>query len=390
MSRIAHVEAQSIRDSKGKETISVELTTDDGVTVTASVPQGESRGALEAVLLPTADAVRNVNEIIGPALQNVPVVDQAGIDQQLLDLDGTKQKEKLGGNALLAVSLATARAAAVTQQKPLWQWIQQLYGGTRVAQPKLFMNFIEGGVHAAAGSLAFQEYLIIPEAKTTAEALQIAEALRQALVGQLTVRFGAEQVRLGDEGGYVAPFQADGEPFAALTEAATSAGLTGKIRFGLDAAASNVERSVEDLMKAYKALRTEHGIWYLEDPFHEDDFANYARLHAEFGDDVLLCGDDLTVTNVRRMEEAAAAKSVNTIVIKPTQIGTLTETLAAVRRARQYQWHVVVSHRGRETMDDFISDLAYGVAADGIKIGAPIQAERVAKQQRLLAIEQGQ
>ncbi len=388
MAPIKSVTARPILDSRGGWTVEATICLVNNLRATASVPQGESTGSLEAVSLPAAEAVRNVNEIIGPALQRMAVGEQTAIDQRLLELDGTALKSKFGGNALLAVSLVAARAAALADQLPLWQYLRELSDFSVPAglAPRLVALMMEGGLHAP-GASPFQEYLILLRSRVISESVSLVERLYCELRERLKHQFGPTVSRVGDEGAFAPAVTDPAEPFALLGQVVKDLSLEDQLDFGLDAAANNVDWSIEELFKFYRQLRAHYPLRYLEDPFAETDFANFARLHTEFGDSTLVVGDDLTVTNVARLAEAKQAGSINAVIIKPNQIGTLTETLEAIRRAREYGWQIIVSHRGRETNDDFIADLAYGVGADGIKLGAPARGERVAKYNRLLAIE---
>ena len=386
MESVAAVSARTILDSHADWTIEVTVRTTTGVEGVAAVPTGESQGKHEAVAVPADEAVRHVTERISPALAGMPLGDQAALDSRLIELDGTKDKSALGANAILGTSLAYARTTAAAHHVPLWQYLRGESGlQPPFMMPRLFALFTEGGLHAG-GTLPFQEYLVIPRAGALRASVELVQRFYAAYRQYLIKQFGAAATRLGDEGAFSPGFTDSSAPFAALHEVATALGIRDQVDFGLDAAASNVQMSVADLTAFYRQLRQEHGLAYFEDVFDEEDFVSFASLYAEFGDSVMIVGDDLTVTNVGRMQEAHEQKSINAIIIKPNQIGTLTETLAAIKQARQYGWHVVVSHRGRETNDDFISDLAYGVGADGLKLGAPARGERVAKYNRLLAI----
>lgn len=388
MAAIKAVTARPILDSRGEWTVEATIFLANNVTGIAAAPHGESTGSLEAVSLSAAEAVRNINEVIGPALQGMAVDEQMAIDRRLLELDGTAQKSKLGGNALLAVSLAAARAAATANQKPLWRYLRELSSFSVPAglAPRLVALMIEGGLHAP-GASPFQEYLIIPRSRVINESVGLVERSYRELREELKQKFGPGASRVGDEGAFAPAITDPAEPFALLGQVVKNLGLEDQLDFGLDAAATNVNWPTDDLFKFYRQLRTQYPLRYLEDPFTETDFANFARFHAEWGEVTLIVGDDLTVTNVARLDEAKQAGSINAVIIKPNQIGTLTETLEASRRAREYGWQIIVSHRGRETNDDFVADLAYGLGADGLKLGAPARGERIAKYNRLLAIE---
>jgi enolase len=397
--KISSLSGRPILDSRGQWTVEVSLTLQNGVHATASVPQGKSTGATEARALPAAAAVRNINTTIATRIIHKDFFDQAAVDEFLVRLDGTPGKSRLGANAILAISIAFLRATARTKKIPLWKHIRDVYGiwvdpTATTLYPRLFMNVVNGGLHAG-NNLHFQEYLIIPRSRTFRESIDIGTAIYHALGMALVRAKGSGASNLGDEGGFAPNFKNDLEPFKMLRAVAKKLKLDKKIDFGIDAAATDIKGpSRQQLNNAYKKLIKEYAPLYIEDPFSENDFKNFATFmaaNAGTGANVKsklwIAGDDLTTTNTDRME--LAKKSVNAIIIKPNQIGTITETLNAVRLARQYRWAVIVSHRSGETNDDFIADLAYGVAADGFKLGAPARGERVAKYNRLLEIESG-
>ena len=392
---IENVIARPILNSRGEWTIEVILRSGE-LVATASVPQGESRGAHEAVSLSAELVVKNILEIIAPAMVGQKLGDQNSLDNQLRELDGTATKERLGGNAILGVSMAYARLSARATNLPLWQYLRQLTATPSVKDvqpsvlsivpPRLLSLMIEGGLHAP-GASPFQEYLVLPRVTTIIESVNVVTKLYRALREIVSDRFGPSATRLGDEGAFAPPTADPLIPFALIMEAARVADLENEFDLGLDVAADNVSLSPKELNIFYDQARANYPLRYLEDPFKENELDNFATLLAKFDKEVLITGDDLTVTNVGRMKLAQAKKSINAMIIKPNQIGTVTETLEAVKLAREYGWKVIVSHRGQETNDDFIADLAWGIGADGIKLGAPARGERVAKYNRLLEIE---
>ena len=385
MPAISSLNGKKIFDSRGSETIEATLTLDNGTASSVSLPQAVSRGKNEAVYLSTEEALKNLKEIITPALCGMDIFEQEKIDKKLIELDGTANKSKLGANAILGASLASARASAKSANKELWQRFSEIYGAKPPRRPRLFINVIEGGLHSL-GNLRFQEYLIIPQAESFAESMKVGQEMHVGLKEKLIELNGENGAILGDEGGYAADLEGDLKPFELIREVAKNLGLEDKIKFGLDAAASNIQDSPENLAASYQKMFSDFSLFYLEDPFGEEDFASFARLKKELPN-VFITGDDLTATNLKKMEEAKFRDSVNGVIIKPNQIGTVTETLEAIKKAREWNWLVVVSHRGGETEDDFIADLAYGVGADGLKLGSPSRPERLAKYHRLLAIE---
>jgi enolase len=391
--KIKSLHARQILDSRGLWTVEVCLETARGIRATASAPQGKSTGSSEARALPAAQAVRNVNERIAPWFKKKEFKDQAMLDTFLGKLDGTPLKEKLGANAILPVSVAFARATALEKKIPLWRLIRSNTGAGRSIKndrslhPRLFMNVVNGGLHAG-NNLNFQEYLIIPRAATYAESIDIGTKIYHALGDELVRRKGRGAANLGDEGGFAPNFSSNEEPFAIIRSVARKLHLDQKIDLGMDAAATDIKDVTDKKLEAiYLALMRKYHLIWIEDPFSEKDFLAFATLNLHFEGTTWIGGDDLTTTNVRNMEKAHAEESVNGMIVKPNQIGTVTEALDAVRLARKYGWAVVASHRSGETNDDFIADFAYGIRADGLKLGAPARGERVAKYNRLLEIE---
>ncbi len=390
--KIKSLIARPILDSRGTWTMEVSIELQNGVRATASVPQGKSTGSAEAHALPALQAVRSVNKIITPLLKRVDIRGQDALDTFLNKLDGTPLKKKLGANAILATSVVFLKAMAKAEEMPLWKHIRSIYGipvhaRRGVAYPRIFVNIVNGGLHSG-NNLDIQEYMIIPKCRTIAESVATAASVYHALGDALVRIKGKTATGLGDEGGYAPNFKDNIEPFRMFRSVVQKLHLSKSVDFGIDAAAANIKRlSVKELMAMYTQLVMRYGLIYLEDIFDEEDFGNFAAANARFGKKAWITGDDLTTTNVRRMERAHAEGSVNAVIIKPNQIGSVTETLDAVRAARRYGWGVIVSHRSGETNDDFIADLAYGVGADGLKSGAPARGERIAKYNRLLEIE---
>jgi len=319
--------------------------------------------------------------------------DQVALDAFLCELDGTPSKAKLGANATLPVSVAFARAMAFAKHIPLWRLIQLNMGDKKSAKdkrfvhPRLFINVVNGGLHAG-NNLDFQEYLIIPKCRTIAESVDVGVKLYHALGAALEKMKGKNAANLGDEGGFAPNFKNNAEPFRIIRSVAKKLHLESKIDLGMDAAATDIKKMGDKkLAQTYIKLVRDHKLAYIEDPFSEKDFLAFAALDLHFKGKVWIAGDDLTTTNVRNMKKAHAEESVNAVIIKPNQIGTITEALNAVHLARKYGWAVIASHRSGETDDDFIADFAYGIRADGLKLGAPARGERIAKYNRLLQIE---
>ncbi len=404
--KVSSISAYPILDSRGRWTVEVSLMLQNGIRASASAPQGKSTGAAEMRALPAVAAVKSVMNIVAPRIVHKEFRDQAELDEFLVRLDGTKNRARLGANAILAVSIAFLRAMAQTKKTPLWKHVREEYGlwvdpTAKELHPRLFMNVVNGGLHAA-NSLHFQEYIIIPKSRTFAESAEIGTKIYHALGGALAKAKGRGATNLGDEGGFAPAFRNDLEPLAMIRAVARRLKLDKKIDLGIDAAATDIKGMTRrQLQNSYKKLIKEFKPLYIEDPFGENDFKSFAAMRAEYTgkgkgtaagapgapSGLWIAGDDLTTTNTDRMAIAQAKGSVNSVIIKPNQIGTVTEALNAVRMARAYRWAVIVSHRSGETNDDFIADFAYGVAAAGFKLGAPARGERIAKYNRLLAIE---
>ncbi len=405
--KIRSIEARPILDSRGLWTIEVALTLANGVRAVASVPQGKSTGSSEAVALPADAAARAVNRIIAKSTSGKTFASQAAFDARLIALDGTPDKSKLGANAVLAASIAFLRASSVARHRQLWREIwSELSDSNSAVHPalqprrphlRLFMNMVNGGLHAG-NNLRFQEYLAIPKTDSIRNAIDIGTRLYRELGDELARRRGPGARNIGDEGGYAPDFADDLEPFRIMRAAVRRLKLGAAFDYGLDAAATDIRTPEQKIggrdviVRQYESLTRTSDFIYLEDPFDENafdrfaEFASRIRLRRPSGRPLWISGDDLTTTNVGRMERAYAAGSVNAVIIKPNQIGSVTEALDAVRAARRYGWGVIVSHRSGETNDDFIADFAWGVGADGLKLGAPARGERIAKYNRLLEI----
>ena len=401
--RIIKVHAREILDSRGNPTIEVDVTTESGFG-RAAAPSGASTGTHEALELRDGDArflgkgvqnaVENVIEKIEPALVGMHVDPLEDIDRQMIELDGTPDKSRLGGNAMVAVSMACARAAASVAGKPLYEY----FGGHTL--PKAMFNILNGGKHAG-GRLSIQEFMVIPEAETFSERLRIACETYHILGKQLALRYGPSAKNVGDEGGFAPQMGSAQEALGAIESAIEEAGYKGKISLGIDAAASSFydvgsgiymldgrpSKSC-DLFDFYVGLMKDFGLISIEDPFYEEDFDSFARLTKKIGKKAQIVGDDLLVTNVKRIETAIKAGSCNALLLKLNQIGTVTEAVAAANLCRHHHWNVVVSHRSGETEDSFIADFAVGMNAGQIKTGAPARGERTAKYNQLLRIEE--
>ena len=406
---ISAISAREILDSRGLPTVEVDVWTERGHGI-ASVPAGASTGIHEALELRDGDlaryqgkgvltAIRNINQSITPQLCGKPVADQRSIDDFLCQLDGTPNKNKLGANAILGVSLAVAKAAANTVNLPLYQYL----GGEHAhILPVPMMNVINGGLHAG-NQLNIQEFMILPILDITfSEALRVGVAVYHEIKTILHERYGPQAVNIGDEGGYAPPLTKTHEALDILLLAIDQAGYTPShdVFIGLDAAASSffnhetAEYSLDQqfytasaLLDYYIDLVKTYPIFSIEDPFQEEDYQSHAALTHRIGERVQLVGDDLFVTNIARLKTGISHQACNALLLKVNQIGSLTEALDAAHYAQQQNYNVIVSHRSGETVDDYIADIAVALNCGQIKTGAPARGERVAKYNRLLKIE---
>ncbi len=401
MAKIRALEAREILDSKDNPTIEVRCLLGDGTEATASVPSGTSTGSHEALELKNISKAREFVE--GEILTRLRgrEFDQDDLDRTLIQLDGTENKSRLGANAILGVSLAFARASALEKKIELYEYLGGLIGNKEWKLPVPSFNLIEGGRHAESG-LEIQEFHIVPDGIETFE--QKVEAAKKVTARLKDILEDKDhRMSLGQEGGF-APKLFSNEEAVDLIEKAIKAARYGfdEIKLGLDAAATNFYRGGfyeikiagekkklrrEELLQWYEELAKDHPVVSIEDGFAEDDWGGFSDMVFKMGEKVMIVGDDLLVTNVKRIEEAAARKAVNAALIKPNQIGTVTETLEAIKTAKKLGLKAFVSHRAGETPDTFIADLAVGAGCEYIKSGAPVQPERMCKYERLVAIE---
>ena len=409
--RIEKVIGREIIDSRGNPTVEVDVCVNDGSMGRASVPSGASTGRFEALELRDNDskrykrkgvlkAVRNINELISPAIKGFDCRHQKSIDLKMKKIDGTDNKEKLGANAILGVSLATAKCASQALHLPLYRYL----GGVKTSKiPIPMMNIINGGKHAG-NELALQEFLIMPVgAKNFKESLRYGTEIYQTLKSILKRRYGPSAINVGDEGGYAPPLKKTADALRVIIEAIESSSYKPDqdVWIGVDAASGsffderrriyNVDGTEYDrsgLTDYYKNLVKEFGIRSIEDPFFEEDFEGFSELTKSLGKTAQIVGDDLFVTNIKRLQKGIDNNSANALLLKVNQIGSLTEAIAAGELAFNNGWRVVVSHRSGETEDTFIADLAVGLGAVMIKTGAPSRSERTAKYNQLLRIEE--
>ena len=415
MATIKQIQAHEILDSRGNPTIETSIVLSDGTNCLASIPSGASIGKYEAVELRDEDpnrysgmgvlkAVANVNTVIAPRLRGLDVIKQGEIDALMLEIDGTKNKSRLGSNSILSVSLAVCRAAAIAVHLPLYTYINELINGKLPnnigAMPTPTFNIINGGKHGT-GNLDFQEFHVVPATiKPYHEALQIGEEVYQKLKTVLIGRNATHSV--GDEGGFVQNLYTNTDALEAIMEAirATRYKFGFDIFLGMDLAATNFRRedaylikdrptslSSEEFIDYLVELHKNYHLLLLEDPLSEDDWKSWQNLTQKMNREVIIVGDDLLVTNPDRLRKAIQDKACSAILVKPNQIGTLSETLNVIKIARSGDFKIIVSHRSGETNDAFIADLAVGTGADYVKFGAPARGERVAKYNRLLEIE---
>lgn len=407
--RISAITARQILDSRGNPTVEAEVSLESGVVGRASVPSGASTGEHEAVELRdggvawgglgVTKAVTSIGSEIAQLVVGRDALDQSGLDKSLIALDGTPNKARLGANAILAVSLAAAKAAAASKNLQLYEYVAAL-AGTKPSMPRPMMNVINGGRHAA-GSTDIQEFMIVPmRAASMEQTLQIGTEVFHALSKVLAKAGYATTV--GDEGGYAPAVRGgNAEALELLMEAITAAGYVPgtDVALALDVAASELlsgdkyELKTEgklldasELIAWYEELAAKYPIISIEDGLGENDWTGWQALTERLGGKLQLVGDDLLVTNVERLQRAIDERAGNAILIKPNQIGTLTETIAAVTLAQKHNWNTIVSHRSGETEDVTIAHLAVGLGAGQIKTGSLSRSERVAKYNELLRI----
>jgi enolase len=415
MAKITRIWAREILDSRGIPTVEAACQLDTGHVAVSSVPAGASTGTHEALELRDNDpsrflgkgvlkAVENVNKVLGPAVVGMDPTDQQAIDSKLISLDGTENKSKYGANAILAVSEVVTKVGAMAAGQPLYAWVniisQKLGLKSAMKVPTPLFNMINGGLHGA-GNLDFQEFHVIPAtSKSFSESLRAGAEIYKSL-GENLARRGAIH-SVGDEGGYAPNLftNADALEIVVETIRGTNYSLGRDVSLGLDVAASvfykDGEYTIRDktspmdeavILEYYKNLNNQYHLAILEDPLQEDAWESWKKLYAMLGHQLTLVGDDLLATNPKRVARAIKEKACNAILVKPNQIGTVTETINVVKMARDAKWKIVVSHRSGETNDWFIADFAVGLGSEYVKFGAPARGERVAKYNRLASIE---
>jgi len=413
---ITKIVGRQIFDSRGNPTVECDVYTHKGM-FRGMVPSGASTGHYEAVELRDGGkdymgkgvltAVRNVNEIIAPALLGMDPREQAKLDQIMRnDLDGTENKGKLGANAVLAVSMAIAKAGAAEKGIPLYQHIADLAGNRKLVLPVPAFNIINGGSHAG-NKLAMQEFMILPTgASSFKEAMKMGSEVYHHLKSVIKKKYGQDACNVGDEGGFAPNIQDNKEGLDLVVEAIAKAGYTGKVKIGMDVAASefltkdnhydldfktenndgSMKKTGAEMVALYQEFIKEYPMISIEDPFDQDDAENFTALTAMGNCQIV--GDDLTVTNPKRCRDAIDGKWCNALLLKVNQIGTVTESIDAVRLCKNAGWGIMASHRSGETEDNFIADLAVGLSTGQIKTGAPCRSERLSKYNQLMRIEE--
>ncbi len=415
MGKISKVWARQIIDSRGIPTVEAACLLDTNEIAVASVPGGTSTGTHEAVDLRDNDpqnwmgkgvskAVVNVNDVLGPGVWGMEVTDQERIDARLIELDGTKNKSKYGANAILSVSVAALKAAALASKQPLYMWVSTLAKRAGIKEeirvPNPIFNMINGGLHGA-GNLDFQEFHVIPAtSKSFSYSLRAGVEIYLTLGNDLERRGAIHSV--GDEGGYAPNLFTNADALEVLYESIkqTPYQMGRDVFLGLDVAASvfykNGTYTIRDksspltdegLLEYYKYVNSQYHLALIEDPFSEDAWESWKKLFDTFQGQVTIVGDDLLATNFERVQKAITEKACNAILVKPNQVGTITETIKVIKTARDAEWKIITSHRSGETNDWFIADFAVGVGSDYVKFGAPARGERVVKYNRLLSIE---
>merc|ERR1712216_400965 len=415
--RITKVVGRQVIDSRGNPTVECDVHTYKGM-FRAIVPSGASTGIYEAVELRDGDksmwmgkgcskAVANLNDIIAPALVGKDPTQQKAIDDLMnKELDGTENKGKLGANAILAVSMAVCKAGAAEKDIPLYKYIAELAGNTKLILPVPAFNIINGGSHAG-NALAMQEFMVLPTgASSFTEAMKMGNEEYHNLKSVIKAKYGQDACNVGDEGGFAPNIASNIEGLDLIKEAIEKAGYTGKMKIGMDVAASEFytedkkydlnfkvqpndgsqKKSGEEMVAFYEKICQDYPIISIEDPFDQDDFEHTGILTGK--DMCQVVGDDLLVTNPKRVKQAIDQKACNALLLKVNQIGSISESIDAVGMSKDAGWGVMASHRSGETEDTFTADLAVGLATGQIKTGAPCRSERLAKYNQLLRIEE--
>ena len=402
---ISDIKAREVLDSRGNPTVEVDVITEGGVVCSAIVPSGASTGIFEALELRDGGnrfhgkgvlkALSSVREVILPKIKGMDVREQKKIDGLMIELDGTENKSKLGGNAILGASIACAKAAAASDNLKLYEYVA---GDGPMVLPVPFFNIINGGMHAG-NQLDFQEFMIAPiGASSFKEAVRMGSEIYQALKGNLKKKYGRDATNVGDEGGFTPPIDSPEEALNTIMDSIEEMGYTGKVSLAMDVAASSFYKGDEnysvagniisrgDLIDIYRDLVKKFPLVSIEDPLEEEDYEGYKMVTDAVPIQIL--GDDLFVTNVKRLQKGIDMGASNALLWKVNQIGSLTEAFDAADLAKSNGFNVMASHRSGDTEDPFVADLAVGIACGQIKSGAPARGERTAKYNQLLRIEE--
>jgi enolase len=409
MSKIKGIKAREILDSRGNPTVEVTCETDEGLFIDA-VPSGASTGTKEALELRDGDnsryqgkgvlrAVENVNTVIAPRIIGMDPTDQRVIDSLMIEIDGTENKNNLGANAILGVSMSVCRAGAKANNIPLYRHIANLAGNNKeLFLPRAGFNIVNGGAHAGT-KLDFQEFMIVPNTGTFKENLRVASETYQLLKSFIKDNYSSAAVNVGDEGGFAPPIELPDIVLASIMKSVEDSDNDLKFDIIMDVAASQFYNngvyvtkmgvfSSEQLLSYYETLIRQYPIIAIEDPFAEDDWDGFEEITSKLGDKLIIIGDDLLVTNPKIIREAKEKNACNNSLLKMNQIGSVSETIEAANLAKSFGWTRMVSHRSGETIDDFIADLVVGIGGEFIKSGAPARGERLAKYNRLMKIEE--
>ena len=408
--RIEKIVSREVLDSRGNPTVQVDLYTKTGFG-RFTVPSGTSKGRLEALEMRDGDkqrynglgvlkAIDNANRILGPKILGLDAREQNKIDKILIDADGTENKSQLGANAILGISIALARASADTAHSPLYKTLSR---GRNPLLPLPMMNIINGGKHAG-NDLSFQEFHVMPAGfRSMREALRCGTEIYHALHDRLEAKYGKSAINVGDEGGFAPPINHVEEALGQLNDSVEEAGYSPgqNVVLGIDAAADSFYdgdsnkyqvdgKAVDsgDLLDLYANLAKLFPLKSIEDPFHDEDFANFLKITKRLGSKLQIIGDDIFVTNIKRVKKGIQFGAANALLVKVNQIGTLTETIEAVELARKADFGLVMSHRSGDTEDTSIADISVALATGQIKTGAPARGERTAKYNRLIQIEE--
>ncbi len=408
MAAIKTILAREVLDSRGNPTIETDITLDGGFFGRCTVPSGASTGIFEAherrdggkrfFGAGVQGPVKSVNSELKQALLSKKFKNQRELDDLLIKIDGTKDKSRLGANAILSVSMAFARATAKKNCQQLSEYVHDILPARKMCLPVPYSNIINGGKHAGT-PLKFQEFMIEPHgAKSFAQATQMTVEIYHSLKVKIGIKFGRAATNVGDEGGFTPAVKSPEEALSLLEETIESLGYAGKVGLAMDIAASEffengkylLEKpySPAELIDYYADLVKSFGIVSIEDPFEQNDFASFAELTKKIGRRVQIVGDDLLTTNTERIRKAIKQKACVALLLKVNQIGTLSEALDAAKMSYDADWNIMVSHRSGETEDSFIADLAVGIGSGQIKLGAPCRGERCSKFNRLLRIEE--